>query len=148
MFPWGSFPFGKNMASGLQDMKPEAIEKYVRDAMEAYFPGQSLNPFQTAEKYGEETSQEAGQPEAAIFNTHDFVYVRMEIPEERMDNIRLYHTSSQLIIENLLEEGKKKVYSLPSVVKKKGASASIRDGILEIRLLRAIDVQLSEISLP
>ncbi|CEG27521.1 Hsp20/alpha crystallin family protein [Bacillus sp. B-jedd] len=148
MFPWGSFPFGKNMASNLQDMKPEAIEKYVRDAMEAYFPGQSLNPFQSAETNGQESSQEAGQSEAAIFNTHDFVFVRVEVPEERMDHIRLFHTSSQLIIEDFPEQGKKKVYSLPSVVKRKGASASIRDGILEIRLLRAIDVQLSEISLP
>ncbi|RHW42246.1 Hsp20/alpha crystallin family protein [Neobacillus notoginsengisoli] len=148
MFPWGSFPFNKNMPSDLQNMKPETIEKYVKDAMEAYFPGNSFQPFQTEGNDDRATSVEEEPYQAAIFNTHDFVFVRLEVAEEHLENIRLFHTSSQLILENLPETGKKQVYNLPSVVRKKGASASVRDGILEVRLQRAIDVQLSEIVLP
>ncbi|WP_142752233.1 Hsp20/alpha crystallin family protein [Neobacillus piezotolerans] len=134
----------------MKDMKPDAIEKYIRDAIEAYLPKGTENAFHFSreEPDGQTTVPAAStQSQASIFVTHDYVYARLPISEGNEENIRLYHTSNQLIIENLPGQGEKLSYDLPAVVKKKGATASVRDGILEIKLIRAIDVQLSEINL-
>ncbi|WP_053366837.1 Hsp20/alpha crystallin family protein [Bacillus sp. FJAT-27245] len=151
MFPWGSFPFNKEMSTMMKGMKPDAIEQYVREAIEAYLPKGTENAFHFSggEPAGQSpapTSAPSGKVQASIFITHDFVYARMPISEDMQENLRLYHTSNQLFIENLPGQGEKLAFDLPAVVKKKGATASVRDGILEIRLIRAIDVQLSEIN--
>lgn len=133
----------------MKGMKPDAIEKYVREAIEAYMPKGTENAFHgTGEAPAEQSlaPSASGHVQASVFLTHDYVYARLPLSEDMQDKIRLYHTSNQLFIENLPVQGEKLTFDLPAVVKKKGATASIRDGILEIRLLRAIDVQLSEIN--
>ncbi|WP_059170781.1 Hsp20/alpha crystallin family protein [Bacillus sp. FJAT-27445] len=144
MFPWGSFPFNKDMSSMMKDMKPDSIEKYVREAIEAYLPKGSVDSFQVSD---EAQSRHVPHAQAQVFLTHDYVYARIPISEDSMESIRLFHTSNQLFIENIPEQGQKQAYELPAVVKKKGATASVRDGILEIKLIRAFDVQMSEINL-
>ncbi|WP_409270354.1 Hsp20/alpha crystallin family protein [Neobacillus sp. SCS-31] len=133
----------------MKGMKPDAIEKYVREAIEAYLPKGTENAFHFSDEAPTRQSQAtaaSAKSQASIFLTHDYVYARLPISEDTQENIRLYHTSNQLIIENFPVQGEKQAFDLPAVVKKKGATASVQDGILEIRLIRAIDVQLSEIN--
>ena len=143
-------------------MKPEEINQYVQNAMEQmgkmFHPSAQshMNPqelfksFQTAEN--ETSSHSPVQKESGIqysvYETHDFVFVRIVIEQEEwLQQLKLYHTSNLLIIENIPEPGKKHTITLPALVKKKGSSAQYKEETLEIKILKNIDMQFSEIDI-
>ncbi|MEH6944150.1 Hsp20/alpha crystallin family protein, partial [Bacillus sp. JJ722] len=85
--------------------------------------------------------------DVSIFETHSEVYVRIPIQDRSaMQNMKIYHTSNTSIVEGYPTEEDRHVFTLPSIVKKKGATAQYRDGTLEIRLAKATDLQYSEIN--
>ncbi|ALC90221.1 hypothetical protein AM500_10830 [Bacillus sp. FJAT-18017] len=142
MFPWGKFPFSKDM---MKSMKPEMIEQYVMDAISQYMPqGSETGPIIPMQ-------QEARQPEASskiqamIFETHEFVFVRIPLKNDWLEKIRIFHTANQLMVENIPESGDKETFILPAPVRKKGATAAFIDGILEIKFQKLTSSHLSEI---
>ncbi len=151
MFPWNIFPFNKDSKNMLQQMKPEEIDKYVQDIMEKMIPGTMkgmmnpqdiLNQFQSP--IGSQQSQDALQ--SATFETHDFVFVRIPIKnEEWLKQMTIYHTSNKLLVEHIPDYEDKHSITLPAIVRKKGAAANYRDGILEVRIPKNIDMQFSQI---
>lgn len=155
MFPWNLFPFNKGMKENLQNLKPEEIDKYVQGMMEKMMPanmrGGMMNPMDLMNNF--QTPLNDTQPQApsnainsTTFETHDFVYVRIPIKNESwMKNLRIYHTSNQLIVEHIPEYDDKHTITLPAIVKKKGAAANFKDGILEVRIPKNIDMQYSQI---
>jgi HSP20 family molecular chaperone IbpA len=163
MFPWSLFPFNKGMKEQMNQMNPKEIDSYVQEMMKKMFPGgwsSMMNPAESMKgnqpfihPMSEETNQKGPQPSASshsvpvnIFETFEDVYIRMKIPDEEwMKQMKIFHTSNQAIIENIPEPGDRQVLTLPSLVKKKGAVAQFREGILELKIPKSIDMQYTEI---
>lgn len=133
-------------------MKPDEVENYVSEMMGRMFPpemqqmgfGMGANTTATSPSQNKGTQKTLN---ANVFETHDYVYVQIPITsEELLEEMKMYHTSNQLIIEHIPEWENKQTITLPRVVKKKGAKASYKDGTLEIRLLKSMDMQYSEIN--
>lgn len=152
MFPWNIFPFNKDSKSMLQNMKPDEIDKYVQGIMQKMMPGnlqgmmnpqEILNNFQTPMRQQEST---VGGLRSNAFETHDYVFVRIPIKDDEwLKQLKIYHTSNQLIIEHIPSFEDKHTVTLPAIVKKKGASANFKDGTLEVRIPKNVDLQYSQI---
>lgn len=141
------------MKNELQNMKPDQIDNYVQDIMKKLMPANMqgmMNPqdlmrsFQTP--LGQQQQQAASPLNSNAYETHDFVFVRIPLKnEEWVKQIRIYHTSNQLIVEGIPDHEDKHTITLPAIVKKKGAVATYKDGILEIRIPKNVDMQFSQI---
>lgn len=137
----------------LQTMKPEEIDKYVQDIMGKMMPGNMqgmMNPqdmmshFQSPLSTGTPQSQDALH--STTFETHDFVFVRIPIKDEDwLKQMVIYHTSNKLLLEHIPQHEDKHSITLPAIVRKKGAAANYRDGILEVRIPKNFDMQFSQI---
>lgn len=152
MFPWNIFPFNKDLKDSLQKMKPEEIDKYVQDIIGKVFPANMrgmMNPMDILNGFQTSPSQQpasSGNLNSSAFETHDYVFVRIPIKDEDwLKKLRLYHTSNQLILEHIPEHDDKHTITLPAIVKKKGAAANYKDGILEVKIPKNIDMQFSQI---
>lgn len=154
MFPWSNFPFNKDTKNMLQKVKPDEIDKYIRDIMGKMMPGNMggmMNPQDIFKGFQQPAGTEdapspAGALNSTAFETHDFVFVRIPIKkEEWLKNIQIYHTSNQLIVEHIPENGDKHTIVLPAIVRKKGAAANYKEGMLEIRIPKNVDMQFSQI---
>lgn len=152
MFPWNLFPFNKDSKNMLQKMKPEEIDKYVQEIMENMMPGNMrgmMNPQDIMSHFQTPLGSQQQAPDALMsttFETHDFVFVRIPVKsEEWLKQIAIYHTSNKLLVEHIPEREDKHSITLPAIVRKKGAAANYRDGILEIRIPKNIDMQFSQI---
>jgi hypothetical protein len=157
MLPWNNFPFNEEMKKMLHNKGSTDIDQYVQDMITKMLPqnmDRMLNP-QTWMK-GDAPFHQDSQPypsedglQAAIFETHDFVFIRIPIKDESwLRDIKIFHTSHELFIENAPSLEEKNTYTLPVPVRKKGATANLKDSILEIRIPRSIQTQISEISIP
>ncbi|MFZ7944338.1 MULTISPECIES: Hsp20/alpha crystallin family protein [Bacillaceae] len=151
MFPWNMFPFTKDMKDSMQKMKPEEINNYVQDLVEKMMPNMRgmmnhqdlFNGFQSS---AEKQHAANGPLNSSAFETHDYVFVRIPIPnEDWLKQLRLYHTSNQLIVEHIPQQEDSNTITLPAIVKKKGAAANYKDRVLEIRIPKNIDMQYSQI---
>ncbi|NRD80437.1 Hsp20/alpha crystallin family protein [Bacillus sp. BRMEA1] len=153
MFPWNLFPFNKDMKESLQKLKPEEIDKYVQDIISKVMPGNMqgmMNPQELFNGFSSRsTPQTSPSPDtlgASAYETHDYVFVRIPIKsEEWIKKLRLFHTSNQLIIEHVPQYEDKHTITLPAIVKKKGASANYKDGVLEVKIPKNVDMQFSQI---
>jgi HSP20 family molecular chaperone IbpA len=150
MFPWNFNPFNKYMKNNLQNMKPEEIDQFIQGIMGKVMPTNlegMMNPQDmTKNSQPQHPSQQSNIINAAAFETHDVIFVRIPINnEDWLKRIRVYHTANQLIVEHIPKEDDKHTITLPAIVKKKGASAKCKDGILEIRLIKSVDMQFSQI---
>lgn len=152
MFPWNLFPFNKDMKNTMQQMKPDEIDNYVQSMLGKLLPGNMggmMNPqdmFSGIQSPSGQSPSKNGPLNSTSFETHDFVFVRIPIKQEEwLKQLRLYHTSNQLIIEHIPEFEDKHTITLPAIVKKKGASGNFKDGTLEIKIPKNIDMQFSEI---
>ncbi|MDQ0155075.1 Hsp20/alpha crystallin family protein [Robertmurraya andreesenii] len=153
MFPWGFSPFNQDMFKKLQKMKPQEIEKYVYDMMGKMFPpemngmnfGMTPPIMETSPPQNEESPPEI---DARVFETHDDVFVIIPIKDkDSLKDIKIAHTSNQLIIRHMPDWEDKHTITLPAIVRKKGTKATYQDGTLEIRLQKNIDLQFSEIDI-
>lgn len=117
-----------------QSMAHSTEHHHVTDAMEI-FDQEKRKPEHTDSSLNIST-----------FETHDHVYVRVHIKDEsQLATIKVFHTSNQLIIEGLPFLEEKHVVTLPSIVKMKGAISEYRDDYLQIKMVKKIDLQFTEI---
>lgn len=154
MFPWNFSPYNKETMKMLKEIRPDQIEKYVQNIMENVFQqqmgnmksGHGANQINHPFTIGENTHHQDFQ--YSLFETHHFVFILLPIADDnQLKNIKLYHTSNQLIIEHFPEEGDKKKIILPSLISKRGAKAIFKDGTLEIKLHKSMDNQYIEIGI-
>jgi HSP20 family molecular chaperone IbpA len=158
MFPWNFFPFSKDMQAKLQQMKPEEINKFVQNTMNKMFqstsphsmnmnPNEFMNgfhPFQTTQ----EPASSNPKLHYSIFETHEDIFVRVVIEsEEWLQSMKLTHTSNLLILEHIPEMDDTHKIPLPSLVKKKGTTAYYKEGMLEIKIPKNMDLQFSEVDI-
>ena len=95
------------------------------------------------------TSSKSTKPKhnVEIFETHRDVFVKIRIKDDsQLHQLKIFHTSNRLIIEGFPTTKEKQSYVLPAIVKQKGTSALYKDGVLEIQLEKAKDLQYSEIN--
>lgn len=145
-------------------MNPEEINQYVQNIMEQmgsmFHPAanQYLNPqdlmkyFHAAEHgnppYPYTATAKESDLKYSVYETHDYIFVRIQIEQEEwLQQIKLYHTSHLLIIENIPKTGDKHSIPLPALVKKKGTSATYKEQTLEVKIPKNIDMQFSEIDI-
>lgn len=156
MLPWNQLPFNEDMKKKLNSMNPNEIDKYVQNMVLKMFPKNMegmLNPqewLKDVDSFQEKhpTSQEIHGLQSAVFETHDFVFIRIQVKDENwLREMKIYHTSHEAIIENIPEIGEKHTLKLPAAVKRKGAVANHRDGVLEVRIPRSYQTQISEINI-
>jgi HSP20 family molecular chaperone IbpA len=152
MFPWNMFPFNKDTKNTMQNMKPEEINNFVQDLLGKIMPGNTrgmMNPMEMFGGFQSPASQQqptTGVLNSSAFETHDFVYVRIPIKEDGwLKQLRIYHTSNQLIVEHIPQPEDKHTITLPAIVKRKGAAANFKDGTLEVKIPKNIDMQYSQI---
>ncbi|WP_064093217.1 Hsp20/alpha crystallin family protein [Rossellomorea aquimaris] len=158
MFPWNLFPFNKDMKDKMNSMNPKEIDSYIQSMMKNMFPNGwegMMNPNDTmkgAQSFTHSNNQQSAKDTPShkiptnIFETFEDVFLRLQITnEEWMKQLRIFHTSNQAIIENIPEVGDRQVITLPALVKKKGAVAQYKDGILELKIPKSIDMQYTEI---
>ena len=155
MFPWNLLPFDRNSQKKFLEMKPDEIENYVQQMM-----GKMLQPSMQGMLKPEEWlkgMQQQNSPDpvkansglnAEMFETHDFVFVRVPLKDEALlKQMKLFYTSNQVIIEHIPDLSDKHTLVLPATVKRKGAAANYRDGVLELRLQKIVDMQYAEIDI-
>ncbi|MDR6122748.1 hypothetical protein QFZ87_002345 [Bacillus sp. SLBN-46] len=150
MFPWNIFPINKDMKDKMQKMKPEEIDNYVQDLLGKIMPSnmRGMNPqdFFSGVQSSVQQPAATGGLNSTAFETHDFVFVRIPIKhDEWIKNLRIYHTTNQLIVEHIPQHDDKHVITLPAIVRKKGATANYKDNMLEVKIPKNIDMQYSQI---
>lgn len=154
MFPWNLLPFDQNSQKKFLEMKPDEIEKYVQQMMGKVFQPNmngALKPeewLKEMERNTKDQLKSSNRLHAEIFETHDFIFIRLPLEDEAWTKqMKLFYTSNQVIIEHIPELSDKHTLILPATVKRKGASATQRDGVLELRLPKNVDMQFSEIDI-
>lgn len=153
MFPWGRFPFNDDFKAMSEHMNPSDIQAYVSEMINRYIPPtwENTDPNFTSRPFQQKSKHEETQEKtlhADVFETFKHVYIRVGIPnEEQLKKIKIFHTSNQAILRNVLEDGDKHIITLPCLVKRKGAAAVAKDGILEIKIPKNIDMQYTEVDL-
>lgn len=151
MFPWNLFPFNKEMKNRLQNMKPEDVNQFIQGIMGNIMPSQydgMMNSQNFSHQTHKQPSQQSTILHSAVFETHDSVFVRLPVKDEALlQQIEIFHTANQLIIRNIPKREDKNTITLPAMVKKKGASAKYKEGVLEVKMLKSADMQFSQIDL-
>ena len=154
MFPWNLFPFNKDAKSRMDQMNPQDIQKYVQEMMDKLMPEslQKMEPEKMFQSFSKEANfrkdniNHAEKFNYIFFETHHHVYVRIPILDSSwLEHIKIFYTSNQLIIQHIPLFEDKHTITLPAIVRKKGSVALYKDDILEIRILKNIDIHYSEI---
>lgn len=162
MFKFHSFfPFNKEMQEMLEKVNPAEIQKFVHESISKAVPptlpqqlGQ-MDFFNNAYRNDQGRDTEDSKPFPAdrkykpkVFETHNEVYVQLDVKNtEKLKELKVFHTSSQLIIEGLPDKGEPLTLSLPAIVKKKESRARYKDGILEIKLIKWMDHSYTQIDI-
>ena len=159
MFPWNLFQFNKEMQSKIKQMDPNEINQYIQNMMDKMFSSSFPHKMNSQEMMKDfdlfhssnqqpSTAENTQNLKYSIFETHDNIFVRIEIEtEEWLKELKLYHTSNQLLIEHIPAIDDKNTIPLPSLVKKKGTTAHFKDGILEVKIVKNMDMQFSEVDI-
>ena len=155
MFPWNLLPFDRNTQRKFLEMKPDEIENYVQQMMGKMLQPDMKGMFKPDEWLKGMQQQSSPDPvkpttglNAEMFETHDYVFVRVPLKDEALiKQMKLFYTSNQVIIEHIPDLSDKHTLVLPATVKRKGAAASHKDGVLELRLPKNVDMQFAEIDI-
>lgn len=142
MFPWNFFPFNKDMKNKMENMNQNEIDQFIKGILGNVIPSQSGS----SPNIQYMKTPQANTLKTTAFETHDSVFVRLPLKDEALvKELRIYHTANQLIVENFPEKDQKHSIPLPAMVRKKGSSAKYKDGILEIKLIKSVNNQYSQI---
>jgi hypothetical protein len=155
LFPWNLLPFDRNTQKKFLEMKPDEIENYVQQMMGKMLqPNMKgmLNPedwFKEIQKQNTPDPVKQTNPlRSEMFETHDFVFVRVPLKDESwLNQMKIFYTSNQVIIEHIPDLSDKHTLVLPATIKRKGAAANYKDGVLELKLHKMVDLQYAEIDI-
>ncbi|NMD69995.1 Hsp20/alpha crystallin family protein [Bacillus sp. DNRA2] len=152
MFPFNFFPFNSKSNKMMNGMNPEQMQQFTQDMMgkmmSKHMEGMS-SPFDMMKGIFPDNHFQAAtttQLNYSVFDTHEYVFVRITISnEEWLKTMKIYHTANQISVEHVPNLDDKHSLTLPAIVKKKGATANYKDGILEIKIPKIVELQYSEI---
>lgn len=162
MFPW-------NLNGNLQDyikqftnVKPNEIDEFIKKILSSHVPFQP-SP-QTDVKSREQqpstlTNKEAkmtpnstkpkNEPlEIKVFESHEDVFVHFPLQNKYdIKAGKIFYNSNQLILKDIPNIGDKHKVLLPAIVQQRGAKINYKNGILQIKIPKADDLQFTEIDL-
>jgi HSP20 family molecular chaperone IbpA len=156
MLPWNFFPFNKKMNNQMGQFDQNEIDKFVKQMMGQMMPAQMQEMMNNQDwlkssqkQSSEQASSTTGESLSySVFDTHNHVFVRISIKDESwLKQLKLYHTSNQLMVEQIPTATDKLTITLPSIVRKKGTTTTYKDNILEVKIPKNIDMQYSEIEI-
>lgn len=156
MFPWNIFPFNNMQNDFIKQFGAgsEGMEKYMQNLFSQVFSNEGqttmgqdwLKPLFEQIQQSKPTAQPTTSIHFNLFETFDEIIVRIEIKDEEwLKNMKIYHTTNKVMIENIPEIGDKEEITLPSIVRKKGAVAIYKDGIVEMKIVKGTDMQYTEV---
>lgn len=151
MFPWNKqFPFDQSgFTQHFNKMNPKEVENYIQTVMKNVFGGDFSQgfPFQGEPSQNDNRVKSSKPPKPEIFETNDYVYVKLPVEMDDVENIKIQHTNHQLIVNNYPKQSEQNKFMLPSPVKRKGTRARYVEGYLEIQFLRLHDHTISEVDI-
>jgi HSP20 family molecular chaperone IbpA len=151
MFPWNKqFPFDQSgFTQHFNKMNPKEVENYIQTVMKNVFGGDFSQgfPFQGEPSQNDNRVISSKPPKPEIFETNDYVYVKLPVEMDDVENIKIQHTNHQLIVNNYPKQSEQNKFMLPSPVKRKGTRARYVEGYLEIQFLRLHDHTISEVDI-
>lgn len=150
MFPWNSLfssQKNSNQKDFLNNMQQSDVQSFIEKVFSQVIPENMQGMTnQTDSSFQKENKNSKHPLHADVFETHSYVFIRIPIQDNAwLKKMKLYHSSSQSIIEGIPESSDRHVITLPALVKKKGAAAQFKDATLEIRLPKSFNSQYSEI---
>lgn len=156
MFPWNIlFPFiQKNNGDALKKAVPNDVQSFINQLLSQVIPANMQQMMERNQGATFQNDQDNFQSpmkknhplNAEVFETHSEVYVRILLRDPALiKNVKIYHTSNQSIIEGIPLPEDKHIITLPAIVKKKGSSAKYKDEMLEIKFVKNLDFQYSQI---
>ena len=133
----------------MKNMEQNDVQSFIEKVFSQVAP-ENFSTATSNTQSGVKTNGNTSFPlNAQVIDTHSYIFVRIPIDDEvLLKQMKLYHTSTQSIIEGIPESGDRNVIQLPGPVKKKGASAHYKDSTLEITLPKSFHSQYSEIDIP
>ncbi|WAA13291.1 Hsp20/alpha crystallin family protein [Fervidibacillus halotolerans] len=142
MFPWNLFKESMDPLKPFNEKEfQSSLEKWMKN-MVSDLPSM----FQIAPN--KDVSAEKKSLNEQVFETHEFVYIRIPIDDANvLKDLKIYYSINKCFINGVFSEEHPYIIILPVTVKKKGARAVFKDGILEIRIPKNIDWQYSEIDI-
>ncbi|WP_019241825.1 MULTISPECIES: Hsp20/alpha crystallin family protein [Bacillus] len=160
MNPWNIlFPFQKYMKNFSSSSQSKDMEKYMANMFSNWQQSANNDDNGTSnesafhsifDQFSNEAqnNNELSAIHATVYETHSDIYIRFPIDEpEQLKKLKIYHTSNTSIIEGFPKDNDRHTITLPAIIKKKGGSAQFKEGILEIKLPKANDLQYSEINI-
>jgi HSP20 family molecular chaperone IbpA len=151
MFPWNKqFPFDQSsFTQHFNKMNPKEVENYIQTVMKNVFGGDFSQgfPFQGEPSQNDNRVKSSKPPKPEIFETNDYVYVKLPVEMDDVENIKIQHTNHQLIVNNYPKQSEQNKFMLPSPVKRKGTRARYVEGYLEIQFLRLHEHTISEVDI-
>jgi hypothetical protein len=132
------------------------IHKFVQEMVEQSISSSIQNAKMMGTMYRDEDPEKPETPEqaseslhATIFESNSHVYVRMFIKDESvLRNLKIYHNSSELVMEGFPSSDDRHVIALPSPVKMKESIAEYEDNHLQIKMRKKADPQFTEVAVP
>lgn len=134
-------------------MKPDEVENYIHDVMGKVFPpdmqkGNTGFGFPAMNEFNPKEQPSTTGLNESVFETHDHVYVVIPIKnQELLKDMKITHTSNQLIIKHMPTWEEQHTVILPSLVRRKGSRANYKDRTLEIRFQKNLDWHYTEIDI-
>lgn len=151
MFEWNKyFPFHNQFSKeALKKADPKEVETYVNRVMESVFGSDyaAQFPFRDPLPKKEHPAKPDAKPDIDIFETADHVFVKVPISEGLLEQVRIKHTSHELLLENFPSSEHPQKVNLPCLVKRKGTKAVYKDGLLEVMFQKQQDYNMSEVEI-
>lgn len=150
MWPWKFFGSSKSGFDPFKFMNEDEFQQMLDQWMKQAFPHfiQSMinekavnNP-----NISDEKNQDFYGLNEQVFETHDDVFIRVPVKDEtQLKQMKIYYSLNKCVIDGLEDKNSPYTIILPATVKKKGAKAIYRDQVLEIKMPKSIEWQMSEI---
>ncbi|MBP1913968.1 Hsp20/alpha crystallin family protein [Lederbergia galactosidilytica] len=153
MFPWNSFPFNlKQDKAPPFEIGKTNVDDYVQKVLSQAFSAFGQDATNSNDLLGSllkqmPASSGSSSPNGVeLFESFQFIFIHISVPDEKsLDRWKVYHTTNQLIIEDLEVPQNTKTITLPALVNKKKTTAVYKNGILEIILQKKTDMQYTEV---
>ncbi|HHY74782.1 MAG TPA: hypothetical protein GX497_16460 [Bacillus bacterium] len=163
MFPWSHHENFNEYVKQLMNLRPNEVDQFIKKTIEDNvlnklpFTPQNNTTEQTRNNTTSAFTKKDVTPQANtkvdplkinVFESHEDVFI--QLPVKHKNDLRagkIFYNSNQLIIKDIPNIGDKHKVLLPAIVQQRGARIHHKNGILQIKIPKADDIQFTEIDL-
>ena len=132
MFPFNPFSTQNEWRKLIQNPDQLNVNQFLNDFMKQFdFENDEIKQSKSEKKPAE------------IFESFDHIYIQIDIPLDKIKEMKVVHTIDQLFVYHNKEIVTE--ITLPSLVSKNGGIAQIEGRVLQIRLVKVSDTQSIEL---